>query len=137
MSFAKSLPNHTEFLDGDLVLECEVSKERARVQWLKDGKQIRASKVIKIESSGVVRRLVIKNIDGKQCDSLKITCKIVGEKQPVETHCDVTVKQEGMRLILMNDIGYTNLFLYQKLPSLNHLMGLQSKMVKMLRLNVW
>ncbi|XP_041423263.1 obscurin isoform X2 [Xenopus laevis] len=59
-------------------LSCEVSKTKTEVKWFKDGKQITASKKIKVVSEGKSRRLVVEQLEKK--DAGLYSCEAAGQK---------------------------------------------------------
>ncbi|OCT75409.1 hypothetical protein XELAEV_18030588mg [Xenopus laevis] len=59
-------------------LSCEVSQSKTEVKWFKDGKQITASKKIKVVSEGKSRRLVVEQLEKK--DAGEYSCEAAGQK---------------------------------------------------------
>ncbi|XP_026231794.1 obscurin-like protein 1 isoform X2 [Anabas testudineus] len=72
-------PEHHILVAGDeLILECEVSRPNATVQWLWNGKILKPDSRIKIDSYDVVRKLVISGLEPS--DSGKYICDAVDDK---------------------------------------------------------
>lgn len=62
----------------DLVLECEVSKSNAIVNWLWNGEILKPSARIKIDSYDVVRKLVLSGL--QPSDSGEYICDAIDDK---------------------------------------------------------
>ncbi|XP_045909528.1 obscurin [Micropterus dolomieu] len=72
-------PEHHILVAGDdLILECEVSRPNATVQWLWDGKVLKPDTRIKIDSYDVVRKLVLSGL--QPSDSGKYICDAIDDK---------------------------------------------------------
>ncbi|XP_034429711.1 obscurin-like protein 1 isoform X17 [Hippoglossus hippoglossus] len=72
-------PEHHILVAGDdLILECEVSRPNAAVQWLWNGKILKPDPRIKIDSHDVVRKLVLSGL--QPSDSGKYICDAVDDK---------------------------------------------------------
>ncbi|XP_074514165.1 obscurin isoform X1 [Sebastes fasciatus] len=72
-------PEHHILVAGDdLILECEVSRPNATVQWLWNGEKLKPDTRIKIDSYDVVRKLVLSGL--RPSDSGKYICDAVDDK---------------------------------------------------------
>ncbi|CAB1426647.1 unnamed protein product [Pleuronectes platessa] len=72
-------PEHHILVAGDdLILECEVSRPNAAVQWLWNGEILKPDPRIKIDSRDVVRKLVLSGL--QPSDSGKYICDAVDDK---------------------------------------------------------
>ncbi|XP_040003807.1 obscurin-like protein 1 isoform X7 [Xiphias gladius] len=72
-------PEHHVLVAGDdLILECEVSRPNATVQWLWNGKLLKPDTRIKIDSYDVVRKLVLSGL--QTSDSGKYICDAIDDK---------------------------------------------------------
>ncbi|XP_032368896.1 obscurin-like protein 1 isoform X12 [Etheostoma spectabile] len=72
-------PEHHILVEGDdLILECEVSRSNAPVQWLCNGVILKPDTRIKIDSYEVVRKLVITGL--QPSDSGKYICDAIDDK---------------------------------------------------------
>ncbi|XP_049340507.1 obscurin isoform X1 [Astyanax mexicanus] len=72
-------PEHYTLVAGDeLILECEVSRENANVQWLCNGRVLNADSRTHIESRGRMRKLVLSNLCVK--DSGEYVCDATDDK---------------------------------------------------------
>ncbi|XP_062420909.1 obscurin isoform X7 [Pungitius pungitius] len=90
-------PEHHILVAGDdLILECEVSRPNASVQWLWNGEILKPDTRIKIDSYDVVRKLVLSGL--RPSDSGNYICDAVDDKLTtiVEVH-EPMVKFENKR----------------------------------------
>uniref|UniRef100_A0A8C3A733 Obscurin-like protein 1 n=1 Tax=Cyclopterus lumpus TaxID=8103 RepID=A0A8C3A733_CYCLU len=72
-------PEHHILVAGDdLILECEVSRPNATVQWLWNGEILKPDTRIKIDSYDVVRKLVLSGL--RPSDSGKYICDAINDK---------------------------------------------------------
>ncbi|XP_030284382.1 obscurin-like protein 1 isoform X4 [Sparus aurata] len=72
-------PEHHILVAGDdLILECEVSRPNATVQWLCNGKTLKPDTRIQIDSHDVVRKLVLSGL--QPSDSGKYICDAIDDK---------------------------------------------------------
>ncbi|KAM6955928.1 obscurin isoform 6-T6 [Lycodopsis pacificus] len=72
-------PEHHILVAGDdLILECEVSRPNATVQWLWNGEILKPDTRIKIDSYEVVRKLVLSGL--RPSDSGKYICDAIDDK---------------------------------------------------------
>lgn len=62
----------------DLILECEVSRPNATVQWLCNGKILKPDTRVQIDSYDVVRKLVLTGL--QPSDSGKYICDAIDDK---------------------------------------------------------
>ena len=61
--FTKDLEDKVEkSLDGKVILECEISKEDLKVDWMKDGKRLKRDEHYDIQVEGKVHRLIIEKL---------------------------------------------------------------------------
>ncbi|XP_072542391.1 obscurin-like protein 1 [Salminus brasiliensis] len=78
-------PEHYTLVAGDeLILECEVSRENATVQWLCNGKVLHPDSRTNIGSRGTMRKLVLSNL----CvfDSGEYVCNATDDKMTTIVH---------------------------------------------------
>ncbi|XP_055361319.1 obscurin-like protein 1 isoform X11 [Betta splendens] len=72
-------PEHHILVAGDdLILECEVSRPNAAVQWLRNGQVLEADTRIRIHSCDVTRKLVLSGL--QPSDSGKYICDAIDDK---------------------------------------------------------
>ncbi|XP_029314433.1 obscurin-like protein 1 isoform X6 [Cottoperca gobio] len=72
-------PEHHILVAGDdLILECEVSRPNATVQWLWNGEKLKPDTRIKIDSYDVVRKLVLSGL--QPSDSGEYICDAIDDK---------------------------------------------------------
>lgn len=72
-------PEHHILLAGDdLILECEVSRPDATVQWLWNSEILKSDTRIQIDSYDVVRKLVLSGL--QPSDSGKYVCDAIDDK---------------------------------------------------------
>ncbi|XP_037136752.1 obscurin-like protein 1 isoform X4 [Syngnathus acus] len=72
-------PEHHILLSGEeLILECEVSRPNASVQWLRNGETLKADTRVKIYSHDVTRKLVLSKL--QPSDSGKYVCDAADDK---------------------------------------------------------
>ncbi|XP_049584751.1 obscurin isoform X5 [Syngnathus scovelli] len=72
-------PEHHILLSGEeLILECEVSRPSATVQWLRNGETLKADTRVKIYSHDVTRKLVLSQL--QPSDSGKYVCDAADDK---------------------------------------------------------
>ncbi|XP_061774411.1 obscurin-like protein 1 isoform X1 [Nerophis ophidion] len=72
-------PEHHILLTGEeLILECEVSRPNATVQWLWNGKILKPDTRVKIYSHDVMRKLVLSGLEPS--DSGKYVCDAIDDK---------------------------------------------------------
>lgn len=72
-------PEHYSLIAGDeLILECEVSRENATVQWLCNGTVLQANSRTHIESRGTMRKLVLSTLNTS--DSGEYVCDAIDDK---------------------------------------------------------
>ncbi|XP_075958920.1 obscurin-like protein 1 [Anarhichas minor] len=88
--------HHILVAGDDLILECEVSRPNATVQWLWNGEVLKPDTRIKINSYEVVRKLVLSGL--RPSDSGKYICDAIDDKLTtiVEVQ-ESTVKFENKR----------------------------------------
>ncbi|XP_024142928.1 obscurin-like protein 1 [Oryzias melastigma] len=73
------IPEHHILVSGDdLILECEVSRPNATVNWLRNGKELTASDRVKIDSHDVLRKLVLSKL--QPSDSGEYICNAIDDK---------------------------------------------------------
>lgn len=70
--------HHTLVSGDDLILECEVSRPNATVQWLCNGKILKSDTRVQIDSHDVVRKLVLSGL--QPSDSGKYICDAIDDK---------------------------------------------------------
>lgn len=66
---------------NELILECEVSRENATVQWLCNGRVLQADARTHIEKRGLVRKLVLSNL--QVSDSGEYICDATDDKMNI------------------------------------------------------
>lgn len=72
-------PEHHILVAGDdLILECEVSRPNAAIEWLWNGKILKPDTRIKIDSYNVVRKLVLSGLHPS--DSGEYICDAIDDK---------------------------------------------------------
>lgn len=83
VEFTKPLEDQTVEEEATAVLECEVSRENAKVKWFKNGTEILKSKKYEIVADGRVRKLIIhsctpEDIKTYTCDAkdFKTSCNL-------------------------------------------------------------
>lgn len=83
VEFTKPLEDQTVEEEATAVLECEVSRENAKVKWFKNGTEILKSKKYEIVADGRVRKLIIhgctpEDIKMYTCDAkdFKTSCNL-------------------------------------------------------------
>ncbi|XP_053352236.1 obscurin-like protein 1 [Clarias gariepinus] len=92
-------PEHYSLLTGnELILECEVSRENATVQWLCNGRVLEADDRIHIERRGTMRKFVLSNL--QVSDSGDYTCDAIDDKMNIM----VTVKEPPFKFIKNEEI---------------------------------
>ncbi|MCJ8732805.1 hypothetical protein PDJAM_G00215510 [Pangasius djambal] len=75
-------PEHYSLVAGnELILECEVSRENATVHWLCNGKVLQADARIHIERRGMMRKLVLSNL--QVSDSGEYICDAIDDKMNI------------------------------------------------------
>ncbi|XP_027878729.1 obscurin-like protein 1 isoform X10 [Xiphophorus couchianus] len=72
-------PEHHVMVTGDdLILECEVSRANADVEWTRNGEALQPSDRIRIDSYGVVRKFVLSGL--QPSDSGEYVCEAIDDK---------------------------------------------------------
>lgn len=72
-------PEHHILVAGDdLILECEVSRPNATVEWLRNGKRLKPDTRVKIDNCDVVRKLVLSGL--QPSDSGEYICDALDDK---------------------------------------------------------
>lgn len=72
-------PEHHVMIAGDdLILECEVSRPNAAVEWIRNGEILKPSNRINIDSYDVVRKLVVSGL--QPSDSGEYVCDALDDK---------------------------------------------------------
>ncbi|XP_014915327.1 obscurin isoform X10 [Poecilia latipinna] len=72
-------PEHHVMVTGDdLILECEVSRPNADVEWTRNGEALQPSDRIRIDSYGVVRKFVLSGL--QPSDSGEYVCEAIDDK---------------------------------------------------------
>ena len=74
--FTKILSESTVSLDETCILTCETLQDDAKVSWLKDGKELKPSKRVKMVSENNIHKIIINDVTVE--DAGKYTC-IVGK----------------------------------------------------------
>ncbi|KAK3542735.1 hypothetical protein QTP70_000076 [Hemibagrus guttatus] len=78
----KATPEHYSLVAGnELILECEVSRENATVQWLCNGRVLQPDARTHIERRGTMRKLVLSNL--QVSDSGEYVCDAMDDKMNV------------------------------------------------------
>ncbi|XP_037395274.1 obscurin-like protein 1 isoform X7 [Pygocentrus nattereri] len=100
-------PEHYTLVAGDeLILECEVSRENAFVQWLCDGRVLQADSRTHIESRGTMRKFVLSRLD--IFDSGEYICDANNDKMTTI----VTVQEPPFKFIKKEE--RTNITAYEE-----------------------
>lgn len=88
--------HHMLVAGDDLILECEVSRPNATVQWLCNGKILKPDTRVQIDSYDVVRKLVLTEL--QPSDSGKYICDAIDDKLvtvvEVQGKFEITLKLE-------------------------------------------
>uniref|UniRef100_A0A8C4UEI0 Titin n=1 Tax=Falco tinnunculus TaxID=100819 RepID=A0A8C4UEI0_FALTI len=88
VEFTKPLEDQTVEEEATAILECEVSRENAKVKWFKNGEEIHKTKKYDIISDGRIRKLIIR---GCTLDDAKTyTC----DAKDFKTSCFLNVERE-------------------------------------------
>lgn len=88
VEFTKPLEDQTVEEEATAILECEVSRENAKVKWFKNGEEIHKTKKYDIISDGRVRKLII---HGCTLDDAKTyTC----DAKDFKTSCFLNVERK-------------------------------------------
>lgn len=91
VEFTKPLEDQTVEEEATAILECEVSRENAKVQWFKNGEEIHKTKKYDIISDGRVRKLII---HGCTLDDAKTySCKV----KDFKTSCFLNVERKSLK----------------------------------------
>ncbi|KAF5903930.1 obscurin isoform X3, partial [Clarias magur] len=91
--FVKKLREKIAMYKHRGVLECQVSRESAKVTWYKNKDEIKASKKHELSSEGVYRKLTINDVDSG--DEATYTCDAVDEK----TSCRLLVEEQAISIV--------------------------------------
>ena len=90
VSFTKPLDEKVEAKQGEsLIISCEISKERARVQWYRNGEKLKTGKQYKTSMSGAIRRLTIVEPDLGTDNGARFTCRINENEEPTESTTEI------------------------------------------------
>ncbi|XP_058247682.1 obscurin isoform X4 [Hemibagrus wyckioides] len=93
-------PEHYSLVAGnELILECEVSRENATVQWLCDGRVLQPDARTHIERRGTMRKIVLSNL--QVSDSGEYVCDAIDDKMNVM----VTVQEPPFKFIKKEEIN--------------------------------
>lgn len=100
VEFTKPLEDQTVEEEATAVLECEVSRENAKVKWFKNGTEILKSKKYEIVADGRVRKLIIHGCTPE--DIKTYTC----DAKDFKTSCNLNVvrKYSSLGLDLCNSL---------------------------------
>lgn len=105
VEFTKPLEDQTVEEEATAVLECEVSRENAKVKWFKNGTEILKSKKYEIVADGRVRKLIIHGCTPE--DIKTYTC----DAKDFKTSCNLNVVRKYS--------SYTGLFICNSLITKN------------------
>ncbi|XP_060732886.1 obscurin isoform X5 [Tachysurus vachellii] len=98
--FTARTPEHRSLVAGnELILECEVSRENAAVQWLCNGRVLQQDARTRIERRGTTRKLVLSNLHVS--DSGEYTCDAIDDKM----NTMVTVQEPPFKFIKKEEIN--------------------------------
>ncbi|XP_047670564.1 obscurin-like protein 1 isoform X6 [Tachysurus fulvidraco] len=98
--FTARTPEHRSLVAGnELILECEVSRESASVQWLCNGRVLQPDARTRIERRGTTRKLVLSNLHVS--DSGEYTCDAIDDKM----NTMVTVQEPPFKFIKKEEIN--------------------------------
>lgn len=101
VEFTKPLEDQTVEEEATAVLECEVSRENAKVKWFKNGTEILKSKKYEIVADGRVRKLIIHGCTPE--DIKTYTC----DAKDFKTSCNLNVVRKyssDMGLFICNSL---------------------------------
>ncbi|XP_034042541.1 obscurin-like protein 1 [Thalassophryne amazonica] len=99
-------PEHHILVAGeDLILECEVSRPNATVQWLWNGNILKPDTRVKIDSHDVVRKLVLRGL--QPSDSGKYLCDATDDK------LITIVEVQELPAMFVNKKTNSNIFAYE------------------------
>ncbi|XP_043988664.1 obscurin-like protein 1 [Gambusia affinis] len=99
-------PEHHVMVTGDdLILECEVSRANADVEWTRNGEALQPSDRIRIDSYGVVRKFVLSGL--QPSDSGEYVCEAVDDKLVT------VVEVQDPPAKFLNKKGKTNMSAYE------------------------
>lgn len=101
VEFTKPLEDQTVEEEATAILECEVSRENAKVKWFKNGTEILKSKKYEIVADGRVRKLIIHGCTPE--DIKTYTC----DAKDFKTSCNLNVVRKYS--------SYTGLFICNSL----------------------
>ncbi|XP_053483414.1 obscurin-like protein 1 isoform X3 [Ictalurus furcatus] len=93
-------PEHYSLIVGnELILECEVSRDNATVQWFCNGRELQADARIHIEQRGTIRKLVLSNL--QMSDSGEYICDAIDDRM----YFMVTVQEPPFKFIKKEEIN--------------------------------
>ncbi|XP_014827498.1 PREDICTED: obscurin-like isoform X9 [Poecilia mexicana] len=99
-------PEHHVMVTGDdLILECEVSRPNADVEWTRNGEALHPSDRIRIDSYGVVRKFVLSGL--QPSDSGEYVCEAIDDKLVT------VVEVQDPPAKFLNKKGKNNLAVYE------------------------
>jgi len=88
--FTKPLEEKIAAKEGEsLTISCDISKERARVQWFRNGEKLPPGRLYKTSISGTIRKLTITKVDFEKEAGACYTCRIVENDEPTETTAQI------------------------------------------------
>ena len=88
--FTKPLEEKVAAKEGEsLTISCDISKDRARVQWFRNGEKLPSGRMYKTSISGTTRKLTIANVDFEKEAGARFTCRIVENDEPTETTAQI------------------------------------------------
>ncbi|XP_017325481.2 obscurin isoform X8 [Ictalurus punctatus] len=93
-------PEHYSLIVGnELILECEVSRDNANVQWFCNGRELQPDARIHIEQRGTIRKLVLSNL--QMSDSGEYICDAIDDRM----YFMVTVQEPPFKFIKKEEIN--------------------------------
>ena len=107
ITFIQPMEKKADAKEGDsLTLKCEVSKERARVQWFRNGEKIKPGKDYKTSISGSMRLLTIKKVNFEKENGAQYTCRIVENDEVTESTTKIFFPEASKFCLLYNYTRY-------------------------------
>ena len=74
-----------------MILSCAVSRERARVQWFRNGVKLKPGPKYKTSVSGFLRRLTINDVTREVDEGSIFSCRILDNRELTETSTEIRI----------------------------------------------